>query len=143
MLRRAAVWLACAVCVASSASGCNPVASVTPAVVSASPAVQATAKASAYPSCTQSLRAVSTYGSAAVQDAVEGKESLGKAEIDLTVLVLNQAAKSAGNSAVRQSIINLASAYLKLRASLSGTIDSAIENGIQADTSNLKSECGS
>jgi hypothetical protein len=58
-------------------------------------------------------------------------------------LVLNKAAKSAGNSAVKKSIINVVSAYLKLRDSLSGTIDSGIEKGIVANTSNLKSECGS
>jgi hypothetical protein len=76
-----------------------------------------------------------------VRDAAEGRDLLDKAEIDLIVLLLNEAANSAGNSPVKQTIINLVTAYLKLRDSLSGTIDSAIEKRILADTTNLKSRC--
>jgi hypothetical protein len=76
-----------------------------------------------------------------VRDAAEGRGLLDEAEIDLMVLLLNEAANSAGNSAVKQTIINLVTAYLKLRDSLSGTIDSAIEKRILADTTNLKSRC--
>jgi hypothetical protein len=76
-----------------------------------------------------------------VRDAAEGRGLLDEAEIDLIVLLLNEAANSAGNSAVKQTIINLVTAYLKLRDSLSGTIDSAIEKRILADTTNLKSRC--
>jgi hypothetical protein len=53
------------------------------------------------------------------------------------------AANSAGRSGVKRSIVNLVSAYLKLRESLNGTIDSAIEKRVLANTSNLKSGCGS
>jgi hypothetical protein len=149
MLSRAAAGLACAALVASAASACKP---VTPGASAAAPAsraapasaaARASAKASSDPSCTQALEAASTYGPAAVRDAVEDKESLDKAEIDLIVLVLNEAANSAGNPAVKQSIISLVTAYLKLRDSLSGTIDSAIEKRIVGNTSNLKSKCGS
>ena len=76
-----------------------------------------------------------------VRDAAEGRDLLDKAEIDLIVLLLNEAANSAGDSAVKQTIINLVTAYLKLRDSLSGAIDSAIEKRILADTTNLKSSC--
>jgi hypothetical protein len=76
-----------------------------------------------------------------VRDAAEGRGLLDEAEIGLIVLLLNEAANSAGNSAVKQTIINLVTAYLKLRDSLSGTIDSAIEKRILADTTNLKSRC--
>jgi hypothetical protein len=142
-LHRAAVCLACAAFLASSASGCKSLASGMPAAVPASPAAKAPAKAPADLACPQALEAVSTYGPAVVRDAVEDKESLDKAEIGLIVIVLNEAANSAGNSGVKQSIINLVSAYLKLRDSLSGTIDSAIEKRIAANTSNLRSECRS
>lgn len=148
-LRRAAVGLACAALVASSASACKPVASDTSAEVqasltaSASPAAQASAKPSSDPACTRALDAVSTYGPTAAPDATEGREFLDNAEIGLIVLMLDQAANSAGNSAVKQSIIHLLTAYLKLRDSLSDLIDSAVENGILADISNLKSQCGS
>ena len=76
-----------------------------------------------------------------VRDAAEGRDLLDKAEIDLIILLLNEAANSAGNSAVKQTIINLVTAYLKLRDSLSGAIDSAIEKRILADATNLKSRC--
>jgi hypothetical protein len=72
-----------------------------------------------------------------IRDAVKEKESLDKAEIDLVILTLNEAANSTGDSRVRQSIISLVSAYLKLRESLSGTIDSAIEKRLLANSSNL------
>ena len=78
-----------------------------------------------------------------VRDAVQAKKSLDKARIDLIVLALNEAANSAGNSKVKQPIINLVSGYLKLRDSLSGAVDSAVEQKLLANTSNLKSECGS
>jgi hypothetical protein len=142
-LRRAAVCLACAAFVASSASGCKSIASGIPAAVPASRAAQAPAKAPADLACPQALDAVSTYGPTVVRDAVEDKESLDKAEIDLIVIALNETANSAGSSGVKQAIISLVSAYLKLRGSLSGTIDSAIEKRIAANTSNLKSECRS
>lgn len=142
-LRRAAVWLACATCIASSASGCKPIDSGMPAATPASPAAKAPAKALADPACPQALEAASTYGPTVIRDAVKDKESLDKAEIDLIVLALNEAANSAGNSRVKQPIINLVSEYLKFRDSLNGTIDSAIEKKILANTSNLKSECAS
>jgi hypothetical protein len=78
-----------------------------------------------------------------VRDGGEGRDLLDKAEIELIVLLLNQAASSAGNSAVKQTIISLVTDYLQLRDSLSGTIDSAIEKRILADTANLKSRCAS
>jgi hypothetical protein len=65
------------------------------------------------------------------------------AAIGLIVFALNEAANSAGSSGVKRSIVNPVSAYLKLRESLNGTIDSAIEKRVLANTSNLKSECGS
>jgi hypothetical protein len=132
-LRRAALGLACAAVVASSASGCKSIA----------PGMPAAARTPADPACPQALEAVSTYGPAVVRNAVAAKESLDKAEIDLIVIVLSEAANSAGNSGVKQSIITLVSAYLKLRGSLSATIDSAIEKRIVANTSDLDSECGS
>lgn len=141
MLRRGAVCLACATLVAFGASGCKfP---VTPAAVPASPAAKAPATAPADPACPQALGAVSAYDPAALQDAVGGQEVLDQAEIGLIVLALNEAANSAGSSGVKRSIVNLVSAHLKLRESLNGTIDSAIEKRVLANTSNLKSECGS
>lgn len=137
VLRRGAVWLACATLVAFGASGCKSPG--TPAAAPASPA----ATAPADPACPQALDAVSTYGPAVLQNAVGGQEILDQAEIGLIVLALNQAANSAGSSGVKRSIVNLASAYLKLRESLNGTIDSAIENRVLANTSSLKSECRS
>lgn len=148
-LRRAAAALACVTLVASGASACKPVTSSTPAPVqastaaSASPAARTSAKASPDPACTQALEAVSTYGPTAVRNAIGDKEFLDKAEIDLIVVVLNQAANSAGNSPVKQSIISLVTAYLRLRDSLSDAIDSAIEKRILADTGDLKSQCAS
>jgi hypothetical protein len=148
-LRRAATGLACAAVLASGAAGCKSIVPGTPAGVSvsprpsASPAAQTSTKVSSDPACTQAQKAVSTFGPAAVRDAIEDKDSLDNAEIDLIVVVLNDAADSAGNSAVKQSIISLASDYLKLRNSLSRTIDSAIEKGIRAHTRNLKSQCRS
>jgi hypothetical protein len=142
-LRRAALGLACAAVVASSASGCKSIAPGMPAAVPASRAATAPARTPADPACPQALEAVSTYGPAVVRNAVAAKESLDKAEIDLIVIVLSEAANSAGNSGVKQSIITLVSAYLKLRGSLSATIDSAIEKRIVANTSDLDSECGS
>jgi len=145
-LRRSVVGLACAAVVASGASGCKSVAVGSPARVSASPAAAASpaahtsTEASFEPACTQAQKAVTRYGPAVV-DAIDAKESLDKAEIDLIVVVLNDAADSAGNSAVKQTITSLASAYLTLRYSLSRTLDSAIEKGIRADTRNLGSEC--
>jgi hypothetical protein len=114
VLRRGAVCLACATLLAFGASGCKS--PVTPAAVPASPAAKAPATAPADPACPQALGAVSAYG---------------------------PAANSAGRSGVKRSIVNLVSAYLKLRESLNGTIDSAIEKRVLANTSNLKSECGS
>jgi hypothetical protein len=114
-----------------------------PAAVPASFAAKAPAKAPADSACQQALEAARTYRPVVLQDAVEDKESLDKAEIDLIVIVLNEAANSAGSSGVKKSIINLVSVYLKLRDSLSGTIDSAIEKRIAANTSNLRSECRS
>jgi hypothetical protein len=141
VLRRGAVCLACATLLAFGASGCKS--PVTPAAVPASPAAKAPATAPADPACPQALGAVSAYGPAALRDAVGGQEVLDQAEIGLVVLALNEAANSAGSSGVKRSIVNLVSAYLKLRESLNGTIDSAIEKRVLANTSNLKSECGS
>lgn len=143
VLRRAAIWLACTALATFGVSGCKPIAPGMPAVVAASPAAKGSAKAPVDPACPEALEAVSAYGPAAARDAIEDRESLEAAEIDLIVLALNEAAKSAGNSRVRQSIISLVGAYVKLRDSLSGTIDVAIEKGILANTSDLKSECGS
>jgi hypothetical protein len=139
MLRRAAMGLACAAFVSCSASGCKSIAS---GVRAPAPAATA-AKASSDPACPQAVEAVSTYGPTVVRDAIEDKESLDNAEIGLIVLVLKEAANSADNSGVKHSIINLVSAYLKLRDSLGNTIDSAIEERVLADTSALKSECRS
>jgi hypothetical protein len=142
-LRRTAVWVACAAVVASSVASCNFTDSGTPATApasaSTSAAVPALAKtpatATADAACPEALEAVSSY--------VQGKESLDKIEIDLIVLGLKEAAHSAGNSKIKQSIINLLSEYLQLRDSLSDAVDSAVEQKILANTSNLKSECGS
>ncbi|HTU04723.1 MAG TPA: hypothetical protein VMG13_04145 [Trebonia sp.] len=142
-LRRAALWLACAAVVASSVSGCKSVDPGVPAAVPASRAAKAPARTPADPACPQALEAISTYGPAVVRNAVADKESLDKAEIDLIVIVLSEAANSAGSSGVKQSIISLVGAYLTLRDSLSTTIDSAIEKKIEANTSDLNSECGS
>jgi len=154
-LRHAIAVLALAALAASSVAACKPVTPSTPAAApasraapastpaSASSAAPTSARASSAPGCTQALEAASTYGPTVVRDAAEGRDLLDKAEIDLIVLLLNEAANSAGNSAVKQTIINLLTAYLKLRDSLSGTIDSAIEKRILANTSKLKSECGS
>jgi hypothetical protein len=141
-LRRAAVWLACTALVVTGASGCKSIAAGLPAAAAASPA-KGPARAPADPACPLALEAVSTFGLAVARDALEDKESLDKGEIDLIVRALNEAAGSAGDSGVKQSIIDLVSAYLNLRDSLNGTIDSAIEKRILASTSHLKSECGS
>jgi hypothetical protein len=148
--RRAAAWLACAAVVASSAADCKFTDSGTPAAAPASASTSAaasasaktSAKATADPACPEALEAVSSYGPTVVREAAQGKEILDKAEIDLIVLALNGAAKSAGNSKVKQSIINLLSEYLQLRDSLSDAVDSAVEQKILANTSNLKSDCG-
>jgi hypothetical protein len=113
------------------------------AAAPASASAKTQAKAPANPACPRALEAVSSYGPTVVRDAVQGKESLDKAEINLIVLALNEAANSAGKSKVKQSIINLLSEYLKLRDSLSGAVDSAVEQKILANTSNLNSECRS
>lgn len=138
-LRRAAVWLACAAVVASGVAGCKFTDSGAPAVAPASPSTSASAKTSAKATtdaaCPEALEAVSSY--------VQGKESLDKIEIDLIVLALKEAANSAGNFKVKRSIINLLSEYLQLRNSLSDAVDSAVEQKILTNTSNLKSECGS
>jgi hypothetical protein len=81
------------------------------------------------------------FGATVVQDAAEGRDLLGKAEIELVVLLLNEAVNSAGNSAIKRAIINLVTDYLKLRDSLSDAVDSAIEKRILAGTANLKSRC--
>lgn len=141
--RRAAVWLACAAVLATSAAGCKSAAWGMPAAAPASASAKPSAKATADPVCPGALEAVSPYAPTVVRDAVQGKESLDKARIDLIVLALNEAASSSGNSKVKQSIINLVSEYLKLRDSLSGAVDSAVGQKILANTSNLKSECGS
>jgi hypothetical protein len=142
-LRRAARWLACAAVVVSTASGCTSVALGMPAVAPASRAAKAPARTPADPACPRALEAVGTDGPAAVRNAVADKASLDKAEIDLIVIVLSEAANSAGSSGVKRSIIGLVSAYLELRDSLNAAIDSAIEKKIVANTSDLNSECGS
>jgi len=88
----------------------------------------------------KALRAVSTYGPAIVQDDVEVKKTVDEAEIDLIVLVLDAAAKAAGDPAARQSISNLANAYLRFRDAWTGAAAPPIE-AILADTSRLQSVC--
>ena len=141
-LCRVALWLAGAAVMASTASGCKSIAPGVPAAVPASRAATAPARTPADPACPRALDAISTYGSAVVRNAVADKASLDKAEIDLIVIVLSDAANSAGSSGVKRSIISLVSAYLELRDSLSATIDSAIEKKIVTNTSDLNSECG-
>ena len=148
-LRHAIAGLALAALAASGAAACKPVTPSAPAAAPASraapasSAAPASARASSAPGCTQALEAASTYGPTVVQDAAEGRDLLDKAEIELIVLLLNQAATSAGNPAVKQTIISLVTDYLQLRDSLSDAVDSAIEKRILADTANLKSRCAS
>jgi hypothetical protein len=152
-LRHAIAGFALAALVTSGAAACKPVTLGTPAAAAASRAAPAftsapassaaptSARASSALGCTQALEAASTYGPTAVQDAGEGRDLLDKAEIDLIVLLLNKAANSAGDSAVKQTIVNLVTDYLELRDSLSDAVDSAIGKKILADTANLKSRC--
>jgi hypothetical protein len=127
-VRRATMLLACAACVAASAPGCASTASGT------SPA------ASSDPGCAQALKAVSTYGPIVLRNAVEAKETLDKAEIELIVLALGAAADAAGDPEARQSISNLANAYSRFRDAWTGATVPPIE-AILVDTSHLQSKC--
>jgi hypothetical protein len=86
------------------------------------------------------LKAVSTYGPAIVQDDVELKKTVDEAEIGIIVLVLDAAAKAAGDPAAKQSITNLASAYLRFRDAWTGAAAPPVE-AILADTSRMESVC--
>jgi hypothetical protein len=156
-VRRAAMTLACAACVAASAPGCASTASSTSAAtpsstaspgalvsvaVSGSAPVPTAVPASSDPGCARALTVVSTYGPIVLRNAVEAKETLDKAEIDLIVVALGAAADAAGDPAARQSVSNLASAYSRFRDAWTSATVPPIE-AILADTSHLESRCRS
>jgi hypothetical protein len=155
LVRRTAVSIACAACVAGCASTASdtltvasassaPATSAAPVASASAPVPASAAVPSAHapsdPGCVKTLSAVSTYGPAIVQDDVEVKKTVDEAEIDLIVLVLDAAAKAAGDLAARQSISNLANAYLRFRDAWTGAAAPPVE-AILADTSRLQSVC--
>jgi hypothetical protein len=92
--------------------------------------------------CNLALQAVSTYGPTLLGDMTASREAEEKVEIRLIVLALDTAADVAGDPTVKQSINNLANDYTKFRSELT---DATLppKQAILADTSHLKSLCGS
>jgi hypothetical protein len=85
---------------------------------------------------------VSKWGPVIVQDHADAKKFLDKARISLIVLALDAAARATGNPAAKQSITNLADAYLRLKDAWSDATTPPIE-AVLSDTSRLESVCKS
>jgi hypothetical protein len=112
------------------------------ASVAASPSAgrAAATPASGDPGCSRALNVISKYGPSILQDAVEGKEAVDKAEIDVLVILLDAAANAAGRPDIKQSIRSLADAYLKFRGAWTHAIAPPVE-GIVGQTNKLESYC--
>jgi hypothetical protein len=144
--RRAAAGLACAAIAVAATAGCDPSSSGQATATPTASAAAATASASAASAdhaCSAALTAVSDYGPTVIKDAIAGHETLDKIEINLLVTVLKGAAAATGNPGVKQSITSLADDYLKLKDSLHGQVDAAVERQVDNGAAHLKQQCRS
>lgn len=142
LLRRAAAWVACVACAAgavAAVSGCAPVASGASAARPASAVARVSTSASADAGCEQALNAVATYGAAGVEGKSKVEDTVDEVKVNLILLVLDAASRATGDPEARQTIGNLADAYLKLKDTWS---DAAVDAIVTA-TSDLRAVCKS
>jgi hypothetical protein len=137
---RAAAVFVCAVALMAGAAGCKS--SAQDATTGAGALSTSTASSSgADAGCVAAMTAVSTYGPQVVQDAVQAKETIDKAEIDVLVGALNLAADAVSDPSAKQSVGNLANAYQSFKDSWNAAVVPSLDS-VLADTASLKSLCG-
>jgi hypothetical protein len=133
--------LVCAIGLAAGLSGCRSAIGDTADSSSISSPASAKPAAASDSGCVTALNAVSRYGPTVLRNAARASEFVDKAEIDIMVGALDIAATLAHDPEVKQSIRNLADAYLAFKDAWTGATVPPL-SAVLADTKDLETLCG-